>query len=370
VTTPFFSIVLPTRNRVSLAEQVIRNVLAQNFEDFELLVVDNGSDDSACRMAQAISDTRIRVLRTGGLSMHDNWQAGFDQACGQYVIMIEDKLFLVADALENCAKIHDATGTSLLTWTNAACDGPNCPSLAPIGIPTTETIKASLIIGFGLESKIDYYQKCAPRALNMSVRRSFALEVQKRVGRLFVAMAPDYSSGAFLLPFCEDFVHCHQTLTRPLRGGPSTGTAVGRRTAEADAFLNGLGMSRAELMQHVPVKIPFLSNLIVADLLRFWRRAGLDDRIWPLDPHGYFMMLLSELILAREHGTYSSTEHREVLSSFHTQPVLVRIAFIFYAVKRFIKGWPDRKARIRVNFPKFYQALRDLTRVPNHEKSI
>ncbi|GAB4165199.1 MAG: hypothetical protein Fur0032_01790 [Terrimicrobiaceae bacterium] len=360
MTEPFLSLILPTRNRVALAEQVIRHTLRQPFTDFELVVIDNGDDDAASRMAATITDPRVRSVRTGGLSMHDNWQTGFDHARGRHVLMIEDKLFFVADALDRCAELLGSTEAPLLTWTNASCTGPDCPSLAAIGTPTTETIPSSRIIGFGLESMVDFYQKQAPRALNMAVRRSFALEVQKKVGRLFVAMAPDYSSGAYLLPFCDHFLHCHQTLTRPLRGGPSTGAAVGRRTPEADAFLDSLGMTRDELLQHVPVKIPFFSNLIVADLLRFWRRAGLDETRWPLHPGGYYLMLLSELLLAREHGTYSEAEHRAVHVGFHSQPAPTRLAFLPYAVKRFMTGWPDRKARMRVNLPKFLAALRDL----------
>lgn len=335
----------------------MRHTLSQTFSDFELVVIDNGRDDSTSKVAHSFGDIRIRVVRTGGLSMPDNWQTGFDAARGRYVVMIEDKLYLVSDALERCADILQYAKQKILAWSLSTCSGAGCESLAPVGPLNVRAVPATGIISLGTECLIDVYHKQAPRGLNMVVRRDFALEVQLKVGRLCRAMAPDYSLGALLLPFCDSILHTYMILARTLRGGPSTGAAVGKRTPEADAFLDSLGMSREELMLHVPVKIPFFQNLIVADLMRFWRTAGLDAKQLPLHLDGYYMMMLSELLLAEQDGSSFRPEAAAVRGGFQTRPLSERVGFIFYALRRFRSGWPDRKAKMRVNARKFFRAL-------------
>jgi glycosyltransferase involved in cell wall biosynthesis len=56
------SVVIPTYNRAGPVLDAVRSVLAQRFEDLELIVVDDGStDDTAARLA-SIPDVRLRVV--------------------------------------------------------------------------------------------------------------------------------------------------------------------------------------------------------------------------------------------------------------------------------------------------------------------
>ena|SRR3989338_111127 len=60
----FFSVIVPVYNRAHLIDETINSVLAQNFEDFELLLVDDGSTDASLEKIRDWSkkDPRIRVL--------------------------------------------------------------------------------------------------------------------------------------------------------------------------------------------------------------------------------------------------------------------------------------------------------------------
>ena len=42
---PKVSVIIPTYNRLPMLKEAVDSVLAQNFEDFELIVVDDGSTD-------------------------------------------------------------------------------------------------------------------------------------------------------------------------------------------------------------------------------------------------------------------------------------------------------------------------------------
>ena len=84
---PIVSIVMPSYNVEQFIAAAIDSVQAQTFEDWELLVVDDGSTDGTCAVAQryARSDSRIKVLRkeNGGLSDARNY--GLERARGELV---------------------------------------------------------------------------------------------------------------------------------------------------------------------------------------------------------------------------------------------------------------------------------------------
>lgn len=57
---PFFTVVIPTFNRADKLAATIRSVLEQTFQDFELLVMDDGSTDDTEKMVSSLSDPRVR----------------------------------------------------------------------------------------------------------------------------------------------------------------------------------------------------------------------------------------------------------------------------------------------------------------------
>lgn len=62
-TIPIVSVILPTYNRAHLIEQAIQDVLEQTYQDFELIVVDDGSTDNSEEIIKKMSDGRIRYVR-------------------------------------------------------------------------------------------------------------------------------------------------------------------------------------------------------------------------------------------------------------------------------------------------------------------
>jgi glycosyltransferase involved in cell wall biosynthesis len=62
--SPRMSVVMPVYNVEAYIEEAIQSVLDQTFEDFELIVVDDGGPDSSIALARAFSDPRIRMTAT------------------------------------------------------------------------------------------------------------------------------------------------------------------------------------------------------------------------------------------------------------------------------------------------------------------
>ena len=57
------SIILPTYNRADKLGDAIGSVLAQNYETFELLVIDDGSTDQTETLINSYEDKRVRYYR-------------------------------------------------------------------------------------------------------------------------------------------------------------------------------------------------------------------------------------------------------------------------------------------------------------------
>jgi len=62
VTDPFFSVLLPAFNAREHIGRALRDLLAQTFRDFEILVVDDGSNDGTGDVVKEFSDSRIRLI--------------------------------------------------------------------------------------------------------------------------------------------------------------------------------------------------------------------------------------------------------------------------------------------------------------------
>lgn len=60
---PAISVVMPVYNRASVVGEAIRSVLAQDFPDFELIVVDDGSTDGTADAVAAFDDPRIKLIQ-------------------------------------------------------------------------------------------------------------------------------------------------------------------------------------------------------------------------------------------------------------------------------------------------------------------
>lgn len=98
------SVIIPVYNCEKYLNKCLNSVLEQTFEDFELIIVNNGSlDDSAQICAKyADIDARIRYfLRENSGSAAEPRNMGLDEARGEYIVFVDADDYLEPDALDH-----------------------------------------------------------------------------------------------------------------------------------------------------------------------------------------------------------------------------------------------------------------------------
>ncbi len=85
----FFSIVIPTFNRAHFIVKTIQSVLVQDFVDFEILVIDDGSTDHTQAVVSAIQDDRLTYIFKKNEERAVARNVGAQLSKGQYVNFLD-----------------------------------------------------------------------------------------------------------------------------------------------------------------------------------------------------------------------------------------------------------------------------------------
>jgi glycosyltransferase involved in cell wall biosynthesis len=86
-----FSVLLPTRNRLDLLSYAVETVRRQDYDDWEIIISDNFSDEDIGSYVAGLGDSRILYSRTSTfVSVTENWTNTLNRASGDYVIMLGD----------------------------------------------------------------------------------------------------------------------------------------------------------------------------------------------------------------------------------------------------------------------------------------
>lgn len=86
-----FSIIIPCYNVQHYLRQCVDGVLNQTFEDYEVILVDDGSPDECPAICDEYSEKsdKVNVIHKSNGGLSDARNAGLDIACGEYVIFLD-----------------------------------------------------------------------------------------------------------------------------------------------------------------------------------------------------------------------------------------------------------------------------------------
>jgi len=102
--TPRVSILIPAYNEGARVLRAVRSALAQDYPEFEVIVVDDGSEDDTFEAASSVKDVRLRVYRKehGGKAKALNF--GLSKASGEIIVTTDADSYLEPTAVKELVR--------------------------------------------------------------------------------------------------------------------------------------------------------------------------------------------------------------------------------------------------------------------------
>jgi glycosyltransferase involved in cell wall biosynthesis len=109
---PQISIIVPVYRAEKTLETCVNSVLAQTFGDWELILVDDGSDDESGRMCDTFSaaDARIKVIHQQNAGVSAARNAGIAEASGDWIAFLDSDDWLEPQMYETLLNEMHKTG--------------------------------------------------------------------------------------------------------------------------------------------------------------------------------------------------------------------------------------------------------------------
>lgn len=276
---PFFSVVIPTKNRPEYLRDSIQSALKQNFDDFEVVVSDNYNEQPTQDViAEFKGHPKFRSIRTDKeLNMISHWEFATKHAEGKYVLFLADRKIYyqgafqkIADALKKHPEIN-AFSLGMKVFNDLenrmGWDVPEYPTAIYNSVDLLHDFLNKNY--YGSETK-DFLM---PKTLNGGYKNDFAQEVRSISGYYFNnpgVTTPDYSSMFINLTLNEKVLHIGGKLM--LWQGEHTSNGRNFGAGHYEKYMKSLGLENP--YENVSIKAPFIYNLLHVDLQTIKRAFG------------------------------------------------------------------------------------------------
>lgn len=260
---PFFSIIIPTKNRPDLLRDAISSVLLQDFDDYELIVSDNFNDERTKKTVdEFIGDKHLTYIRTEKeMNMPDHWEFATKKANGLYIMILTDRSFLRQGSLRDIYNsISSAKNeVSVCFWHYGHYDEKRKILFDEKKKEGVEFKKSKDIIK-NFSKTLEY--TLLPLPHRSCYRFDVAEKIRKNVGRLCWPVCPDGTSALLLLAHTDSVMYIPRPLF--LFQGESVSNA-NRTQFNPETYHSSLNIKNP--YQFVPIKVPITHNVITNDLL-------------------------------------------------------------------------------------------------------
>ncbi len=348
---PYFSVVIPTRNRSDLLRRALQSTLWQSFGDFEVVVYDNASVDATPKVVKEFSDPRIRYVRATTWKLP---QLAFEEAYktvrGRFFHTIGDDDALFPHCLERAKPLIDKYNARFLSFSTKCfyhysdwIDDAKRNTLLLQNFTRGERLlsaKAELRSVFNFRFSSERH----PNVMNSFFRKDDVDALLAKHGQILLdEQMGDISTAVFFLDLAENYL----LLDEPLQVAGSSGRSNSANQASVmersmDVITEEFRMWFADkekvnrYLEGVPLKMPLWSNFQIATMLRQKAMLGLDFEVDWVD---YFKKMWRALARLEARGIDVSSQKEDFFKALRSQNLRVRLEAGLYVKTRRKKRW-------------------------------
>jgi glycosyltransferase involved in cell wall biosynthesis len=112
-----FTVIIPTRERADTLKWALKTCVNQDYDNLEIIVSDNFSQDNTREIVESYQDKRIKYINTGKrISMSSNWEFALSHVTGDYVNVIGDDDGMMPGAFTKLNDIIKKLNAQAIFW--------------------------------------------------------------------------------------------------------------------------------------------------------------------------------------------------------------------------------------------------------------
>ncbi|MBD1806884.1 glycosyltransferase [Microcoleus sp. FACHB-SPT15] len=117
---PLISVIVPVYNAEKTIQETIESILNQTFTDFDLIIINDGCQDSTLKVISTIQDPRLKVFSYLNSGVSASRNRGLAQATGEFISFIDADDLWTANKLENQLRVlrENIQAAVAYSWTD------------------------------------------------------------------------------------------------------------------------------------------------------------------------------------------------------------------------------------------------------------
>jgi hypothetical protein len=295
-------VIIPTRNRATLAANAIASVLECDSEGLEVLLSDNSTDDAQTdQLAELVSrfgDSRVALCRppeSMTMTHHWNWvlEAACDRGTCTHVVVLTDRMMFKRHALSALVSVMAAYPHLITSYNHDRVVDHRTPYRAELQPWSDEVLQISSERLLRLSANCTLPQ-ALPRLLNCAVPVAVLEDLKQRCGNIVSSISPDHSFCYRALAIVDKIAYWDRAPIIHYALGRSNGESAARgvHTRDHVDFLStiaGVPFASAPMPGILTVGNSVLHEYAVA------REEMGSDKFPPVNEHAYISWITSEI---------------------------------------------------------------------------
>ncbi len=119
--SPLVSVILPTYNRQKFIEEAIQSLLDQTYENFEVIIVDDGSEDKTEEVVRSFDDKRIIYIYQDNKGRSSARNLALSHAKGDYITFLDSDDLYYKEKIEKQVYFLEKNKNFSMVYTSADC---------------------------------------------------------------------------------------------------------------------------------------------------------------------------------------------------------------------------------------------------------